>query len=205
MDKNIKVITCPQCGAPIKPGATKCEYCGAEFFVDSVSYLEKLDKDKIYRYISYYKNLIDNNLYSGEANLGIGICYLDLQLYTLAIKHLRIAVEQMPGYADGYYYYAVALFKGRKPKILTLSEIRTIERYLNAAVHLNNKSAKYFYLWAIIKYEFYIENGFRDDHPAFEELIKQAQSCTCNRSEVNKMLQWIPLTNRYLLKLINNC
>ena len=204
MNGNIKVETCPQCGAPVKVGGNKCEYCGAEFMVTSLVYLDKFDKSGINKYINYYKQLLKDNPDDGELNLAMGVCYLDLRLYDLAARHFTKAIEQIPDYSDVYYYYALALFKGRRPKVLTLTEIRKIEDYLNAAIQLDSSKSKYYYLLAVIKHDFYIKNGLKVNPPTFEELISQAKSKPYEETEIRKMLQLVPVNDQYLLNLLKN-
>jgi tetratricopeptide (TPR) repeat protein len=202
MKGNIKVETCPQCGALVKLGAKKCEYCGAEFLVTSFAYLDKFDKEGINKYVNYYKQLLKDNPDDGELNCAMGICYLDLKLYDLAIKYFAKAIEQLPDYGDAYYYYALALFKGRRPKILTLTEIRKIEEYLNAAIQIDNTKSKYYYLWALIKYDFYIKNGLKVNPPTHEELISQAKSALGEDTEIGKMLRHVPINDQDLINLL---
>lgn len=204
MNRNIKVETCPQCGAPVKLGSNKCEYCGSEFIVTSLAYLDKFDKTGINKYINHYKQMLKNNPDDGEINCAMGICYLDLKLYDLAIKYFAKAMEQIPDYADVYYYYALALFKGRRPKVLTLSEIRKIEDYLNAAIQIDNTKSKYYYLWALIKYDFYIKNGLKVNPPTFEELITQAKSKIYEETEIRKMLERVPINDQKLVNMLKN-
>jgi len=202
MGGNIKVETCPQCGAPVKVSANKCEYCESEFLVTSLAYLDKFDETGINKYINHYKNLLKENPDDGELNCAIGICYLNLRLYDLAIKYFAKAIEHLPGYGDVYYYYALALLKGRRPKVLPLTEIRKIEEYLNAAIQIDNTKSKYYYLWALIKYDFYIKNGLKVNKPTFEELISQAKSYTYEEAEIEKMLQHCPVNDQDLINLV---
>jgi len=202
MKGNIKVETCPQCGAPVKLGVNKCEYCGAEFLVTSLAYLDKFDKAGINKYINHFKQLLKDNPDDGELNCAMGICYLDLRLYDLASKYFAKAIEQIPDYGDAYYYYALALFKGRRPKILTLTEIRKIEEYLNAAIQIDNTKSKYYYLWALIKHDFYIKNGLKVNPPIFEELISQTDNKTYEQTEIEKMLQRVPINDQELINLV---
>lgn len=199
---NIKVETCPQCGAPVKLGAKKCEYCEAEFIVNSLAYLGKFDKTGINKYVNHYKKLLKDNPGNGELNLAMGICYLDLGLYDLATKFFSKAIEQIPDYGDAYYYYALALIKGRKPKVLTLTEIKKIEEYINAAIQIDNSRSKYYYLWALIKYDFYMKNGLRMSPPNFEKLIEEGNSKDYDRQEIDKMLQKIPVNDEKILSVI---
>lgn len=202
MNGNIKVETCPQCGAPVKLSVNKCEYCEAEFIVISLAYLDKFDKTGINKYINHYKQLLKDNPENGELNLAMGICYLDLVVYDLATKFFSKAIEQIPDYGDAYYYYALALIKGRKPKVLTLTEVKKIEEYVNAAIQIDNTKSKYYYLWALIKYDFYIKNGLKMRPPTLEELIEESNSKEYDRQEIDKMLQRIPVKDEEILNII---
>jgi tetratricopeptide (TPR) repeat protein len=202
MKGNIKVETCPQCGAPVKLGVNKCEYCEAEFLVTTLSYLDKFDKAGINKYINHYKQLLKDNPDDGELNCAMGICYLDLRLYDLASKYFAKAIEQIPDYGDVYYYYALALFKGKRPRVLSLTEIRKIEEYLNAAIQIDNTKSKYYYLWALIKHDFYIKNGLKVNPPTFEELISQTHNKTYEQTEIEKMLQRVPINDQELINLV---
>ena len=202
MNGNIKVETCPQCGAPVKLSVNKCEYCEAEFIVISLAYLDKFDKTGINKYINHYKQLLKDNPENGELNLAMGICYLDLGVYDLATKFFSKAIEQIPDYGDAYYYYALALIKGRKPKVLTLKEVKKIEEYVNAAIQIDNTKSKYYYLWALIKYDFYIKNGLKMRPPTLEELIEESNSKEYDRQEIDKMLQRIPVKDEEILNII---
>ncbi|MEM3112758.1 MAG: tetratricopeptide repeat protein [Candidatus Anstonellales archaeon] len=202
MEGSIKVETCPQCDAPVKVGTNKCAYCEAEFLVTSLAYLDRFDKSGINKYINHYKQLLKDDPNNGEINCAMGICYLDLGLYDLASKYFAKAIEQIPDYADAYYYYALALLKGKRPKVLTLTEIRKIEEYINAAIQIDNSKSKYYYLLALIKHDFYIKNGLKINPPSFEELICQANSLLYDRNEINKMLQRVPTNDQYLMNLV---
>jgi len=202
MNVNIKVETCPQCGAPVKLGASRCEYCGAEFIVTSLAYLDKFDKTGINKYINYYKQKLKDNPDDGELNCAMGICYLDLGLYDLATKYFAKALEQIPDYADVYYYYALALLKGKRPKLLGLTTIRKIEDYLNAAIQIDNTKSKYYYLSALIKHDFYIKNDLSVSPPTFEELITKAGSLQYEEVEIEKMLNRVAVKGQYLMDVV---
>lgn len=202
MGEDIKVLQCPQCGATAKLNINKCEYCGSEFIVTNLAYLDKFDKTGINKYINHYKQLLKVTPDNGEYNCAMGICYLDLKLFDLATKYFAIAIEQMPDNSDAYYYYAIALLKGRRPKILTLKEIEKIESYLSAATQIDSNKSKYFYLLALIKYDFYIANGLRINPPTFEELISEGNSKPFEKQENEKMLQRVPVGDTQILSLL---
>jgi len=73
---------------------------------------------------------------------------------------------------------------------------------LNAAIQIDNTKSKYYYLWALIKYDFYVKNGLKANPPTFEELISQAKSKLYEDTEIKKMLQLIPINDYYLINLV---
>ncbi len=127
---------------------------------------------------------------------------MDLGLYDLASKYFAKVIEQIPDCGDVYYHYALTLFKGKRPKVLPLTEIRKIEDYLNAAIQIDDSKSKYYYLLALIKHDFYIKNGLRINPPTYRELISEADSRPYERSEVEKMLQHVPINDPYLIDLL---
>jgi tetratricopeptide (TPR) repeat protein len=202
MNAGIKVEICPQCGAPATLSANKCGYCEAEFIITSIASLDRFDKAGINKYISHYKSLLKDEPDSGELNLAMGICNLDLGLYDLATKFFANAIEAVPDSADGYYYYSLAMVKGRKPKLLALSEVKKIEEYLQAAIQIDGSKAKYHYFWLIIKHEFYTKNGLRINPPTISDLVEQAKSAQYDQQEIAKLIARVSVTDPELLSII---
>jgi len=198
----VKIKICPQCGAPAKSGSRKCEYCGAEFLVSSLAYLDKFDKSGISKYVNHYKELLKVNSENGKVLFALGICYLNLRLYDMATTYLAKSIEQLPDFSESYYYYALSLFKHRKPKVLTLTEIKKIEDYINAAIQIDCTKSKYYYLLALVKHDFYLKNGLKINPPTFEELIDLAESCSYEREEIEDILQHVPITDQELIRCI---
>lgn len=184
-----KKLTCPQCGGHINFDINKCQHCKAEFFVTSLASLGSVDKSKINIYLNNYKKLLELDPNNGKYNYVLGICYLFLKSHDLAVKHFAKACEQMSDNADVYHYYALALFKGRRPKILTLSEIKQIEEYINTAIQMNDTKAKYYFLLALTKLDFYIRNGLKPTPPSHEYLFNEADSKDYENEEIERMIQ----------------
>lgn len=164
--------------------------------------LDHFDKTGINKYISHYKALLKEEPDNGELNLAMGICNLDLGLYDLATKYFEKAIESVPDNAEGYYYYGLAIVKGRKPKLLTFSEVKKLEEYLQAAIQIDGSKAKYYYLWLIIKHEFYAKNGLKINPPTMSDLIESASSAQYDEREIAKMMARVPVTDLELLNLI---
>jgi tetratricopeptide (TPR) repeat protein len=189
----IVVEECPKCGAPAPTAARRCAYCKAEFAIKTLSSLGSLDRSAINRYIAAYKRQLQTQPQDAEAALALGLCYLDLGLYDKAIELVNTAIAQMPEQADVYYYAAVALFKGRKPRTLTLNEIKHIESLLEAACQLDDDKAHYYYLRAVIKREYYSKNGLRVVGASDAELLTLARSRHVDGMELAKLLERIPM------------
>lgn len=202
MNAGIKVEICPQCGAPATLSAHKCGYCEAEFIITSMASLDRFDKTGINKYISHYKSLLKEEPDSGELNLAMGICNLDLGLYDLATKYFEKAIEAVPDSADGYYYYSIAIVRGRKPKLLTFNEVRKIEEYLQAAIQIDGSKSKYHYFWLIIKREFYVKNGLKINPPTMSDLTAGGNAGQYDRQEIEKMMARVPVTDPDLLSVI---
>lgn len=202
MNPTASVIVCPQCGHPAPLNTRRCEYCEAEFFIPSLGYLSKFDKGGIDKYIQHFKSSLRQNPGNAEAALSLGLCYLDLGLYDLAIKQIDKALEEMPEEADIYYYSAVALFRGRKPRILSLTEVKKIESLLEAACQLNDSQAKYYYLRALIKREYYLKNGMRIVGLGDGDLLAEAKARVVDPADLTKLLQRVPADDSPLLSAI---
>lgn len=201
---NLKVQTCPQCGAPAQLSSSRCGYCEAEFIVTSLASLERFDKAGIQKYLKHYRQRLGEEPENGEINLAMGICQLDLGLYDAAMQFFNEAVSHQRENPDGYYYQAIALIKGRKPKLLTLNEARKIEEKLRAATQINDTKAAYYYFWIIIKHEFYLKNGLREGDPSIRQLLEKAQEGQRDEQEIAKLLERVPVTDERLLKVITH-
>ena len=202
MDGPIKTLSCPKCGAPVKLDSNKCDYCGIEYFVSSLSYIGEFDKDGVNKYINYYGEVLKSNPDDCEANLAIGICYLNLGINELALKHITKAVEISPAMSAGYYYRALALIKGGAVNSLAMDEIKEIEKHISAAIKLDQTKPYYYYLWAIIKYKYYYKNALRITPPTIEELIEKGNSKPKEAKETKVMFNMFERIEKDVMDLI---
>lgn len=184
---NVSVINCPQCGAPASGSSKQCEFCESHFIVQSLSYLAKFDKQKINKYVSCYKDNLKQDPGNTVLATSIGLCYLDLGVYDLAQKYLLNAVENDPESSTAYFYYSLSLCKGKKPKLLTLTEVKKIEEYLNAAIMLNDSEASYYYFLLALRHEFYLKNGIKMPSPDVNEIIGILNRLPIDQDEIVKL------------------
>lgn len=144
-------LTCPRCGAGVSTEQKKCEYCHSPIVIENLDCLKNLNLDE---YIKTYNNILKNDKNNEEINSSIAMCYLKLKLYDKAIKYFDTAMDSNIDNSYIYFYYAIALLKGKKPFLTPLSQIKRIIELLNTAITLENK-AIYHYFLAYIKYDCY--------------------------------------------------
>lgn len=167
----------------------------------SFSVLGKAPNDEIHRTLEHYKVATAKNPGDGEAQYAVGLCYLQLGLHELAIKNFTRALELMPDYPDAYYYYGLSLIRGRRPKLLSLSEVKRIEDYLKTAVQLDARPAKYYYLAAILKYDYYLSNGLLCN-PSPDELFLMAEDKDQDAWEIERLLHSVPVRDPDLISKV---
>jgi hypothetical protein len=163
----------------------------------------RLTREEIQASISQYKLALATNYEDGDLHFQIGLLYLQLRLFDLALKHLRRAVDLCPEGADHYYYCAVAFFRGRRPKALMLQEAQAIERYVEAAISLDARPSKYFLLLALLKLDYYENNGLAVKRPSSRELVAEAKGKEIDIWEIDRLVDALALTDKELLSLVH--
>ncbi|MGE0127252.1 MAG: hypothetical protein AB7U82_04015 [Blastocatellales bacterium] len=119
---------------------------------------------------------------------------MKVRAYDEAITAFEEAIKIQPS-AQGYYYHALSLLQGRRPKLLTLTDAQAIEQKLRVAHELDSVQAHYLYLWALVKFDFYLANGFMLHPPGIEQLLAVAQSIPINRDATVEMLNHVQLSD----------
>ena len=187
----VGVRKCPQCGAPAPPSARQCEYCEVEFFVKNLAYLEKFDFSGVGKYLKHYKGLVDQDSQNNEGVLGLGLCYLQMGTYPLAQKQFEQIIETSPEGSPAYYYYVLACIAERRVMTLSFSEVRTLETYLNTAVGLDIEVPQYRLLLAMLKRDYYEENGMKVPPPSAEELLSGLYGETVYKDEIKYLIKCV--------------
>lgn len=164
--------------------------------------LGQLSREEIALAIREYKVALDNGVESGNAHFGLGLLYLQLRLHDLALTHFRKTVEHEPDFADGYYYVALTMLRGRRPKTLMIQEIRAIESQVGAALQLDPRPAKYYFLLAAVRYDYYLSNGLSSPLPLPRDLLAMASDKEYDSCEVQRLLDSITLRDEALVAQI---
>jgi len=183
----MEICECPQCGAVASPSSKKCEYCKAEFFITSIAYLSSFDSSGIKKYMQHYKSLTKTAPDDAEGQLGLGICYLQLGMFPLALKAFDNVISSVPDVAQSYYYRCLALIAGRRIKTLNLKEIREIETNLSTAIQLDENQYHFWILLAFIKHDYYLTSGMKIPTPTHTELLAQVQKKKFVFAEIDRL------------------
>ena len=108
----IMALSCPVCGAPLKPGDEKCSFCGSYIFIKTD--LPRLDRHSlnqavIQEHITDFRRRIRSDQYDEEAHYGLGVAYFSLGLTDEAVDELSQAARLMPENPHIQAQLAVAL------------------------------------------------------------------------------------------------
>jgi tetratricopeptide (TPR) repeat protein len=179
----------------------------SQFFINNLnitrlSQLDRIDEATQQKLISLYENQVRAS--SGQANyhFALGLFYLDRRLYARAVKALENAHDCDPLSAHTLYYLALAYLAGREPGSLRLVTIRQIEECLRAVIDIDGTQAHYYYLWALIKYEYYVVNGLDDAPPTVTKLMNGARAIPLDEGEVRHMLEHVQVSGNPVLDVM---
>lgn len=136
--------------------------------------------------------------------LNKGLQLLNQRAYQEAINVLSEATKTDPSISDAYYYLAIALLGGKKPKKVDGWTIKSIEEKLNSAVYGVANPSKVYVVWAIVKHGYYIMNGFLERPPTSAQLFSQGESIQAEHAKEilyhlhdPKNPYWIQLHNKF--------
>lgn len=193
----LRLENIPEHLTPVLSLGQGCLYRYTDFQI-----LGRMSRDEINSVIQQYKASIAAGEEDADAHLSLGLLYLQLRLYDLTVRSFKRAIDLDPGMADAYYYLALASIRGRRPKTLTLQEARAVEQYASAALELDDRQAKYYYLLAAVKQDYYVANGLSAPPPVPAALFDMARDKDHDSWEVERLLAALPLNDTALLSRI---
>ena len=103
--------------------------------------------------------------------------------FSQAITLFEKAIEINPNLAEVYYYLAMAMLRGARPKLVSLSTIRRIEKLLKTASQLQPQMGGVYILWALVKFDYYVLNGMYDRPPTYQELLRKKRSISHTQTQ----------------------
>lgn len=160
----IEILCCASCGASLAPKAMKCDFC------DSINvFTTKSNPLKLNAILS--KQYLNSGQLSTD-KVNTALLHLNLKNYEIAKKLLELEIENNPINADAYFYCAICFINGKRIKSLAFSDIKKITQYINSAIQIN-EDAKYYFLSAIINYEYFEGNGMILPEPNYYILLQK--------------------------------
>jgi len=199
---NVEILRCKGCGANLSPENTTCNYCFSENIVKANENPFNLGQMLAKQYANYFKVKVQSNPLDVNAVFSLGLLSLNLKLYDLAIKNFQKAVELNPEEPEIHYFLALSMIKGRRPKTIPFKEIKEIEQFINSALQLGDK-AKYYYLAAIINFDFYASNGMKVPQPDYNELFYNARYAEAEPIENKILLDNVIIREEKLIEILN--
>jgi len=160
----IEILCCASCGASLAPKAMKCDFC------DSLNvFTTKTNPLKLSAILS--KQYLNSGQLSTDT-VNTALLHLNLKNYEIAKKLLELEIENNPINTDAYFYCASSFINGKRIKSLAFSDIKKITLYISSAMQIKD-DAKYYFLSAIINYDFFEGNGMLLPEPNYYTLLEK--------------------------------
>ena len=188
-------LSCSGCGAPVDPGAKRCEYCRRAIVLSGSSEIlntpEPLLRDLMRQ---YEQGNVAERVAAGAAggavapqrvDFSIGLCCLKLKLYDKAAEKFDAAIDDTPGSADVYFYGAIARLGGRKAFLSPMPVIRKVMEYLEAARSLEDKGLYSFFM-GYVKYDFFARK-FLKISPDYKAEVARALQIGVTQNEADML------------------
>lgn len=143
---------------------------------------------------------------SADANalLTKGVQLLEAKSYKQAIIFLRAAIQGDPLLANAYYCLAIALLKGKRPKVLQRRQVEEIDQLLTTAIAVGDSDGTVKWFQVLLRHDYYIENRMKCPSPSVQEIITSINPGTINISRLKKLLIQLPMTNNQLYNQLFN-
>lgn len=179
----------------------------------AIDFRGKSDKQKIIeirKIVEILKEIKSKGALSGEsaALLKQGIRLLEALAFEEAIEVFAIAIKAEPLAPATNYYFALASLRGTRPSRRNKSEIDRICQHLERACRFEHPQAHYFYLLALIKYDFCSRHGFKIPYDDIGAMISEAENYPVNRTAVEEMFRLTGIedtpVDRYILEKLNS-
>lgn len=130
--------------------------------------------------------------------LNQGIQQLRATAYQAAITTLKEVVRLDPSMRSASFYLAIALLRGRRPKVLTRTDIQGIDELLCAATATASKRGVFVWFRALIRDDYFSSNGLLCPPPSVQELISTAMASQTDLDELRVMLDILPMQQNKL-------
>lgn len=126
--------------------------------MENTTSLKTIQKQVVAKYETLYKT-ISHDASNPEAEYSLGIMHLYKHQYNFAKKHFINAIDQLHEDSDLYFYYALSLLDGKRPRLSNLANVRDAIQQLQQAIDLQD-NGKYHYAYGLLLEDFYEAKHF---------------------------------------------
>lgn len=134
--------------------------------------------------------------------LGKAVRLLQTGHYEEALQQLDKVLLADEEIADAYYYHGLAMLKGKRPKSALKTCADKITRNLSAAIGLDPRQAHYYYLLALVWYDFFVMNGFYVKQNEIESLLVEATSHPVDVPKCEELLRHTNFPNSPIVDIL---
>lgn len=127
-----------------------------------------------------------------------GIKHLQAKSYQLAIDLLKEAVKIDSSLANAYYCLALALLKGKRPKVLQRKEIEEIDEHLCSSAVMGDSDGTVQWFRALVRDDYYRGNRLTSPSPSVGEIVSSIQ--TTNIERLQELLKNLPMSDNQLYR-----
>ncbi len=184
---HIVEMSCPGCGARVQINQKDCEYCHAPVVISSMSEIFSMPATNIQKYSKSYESNLKDEPTNAEINNSLGMCYLKMGFYEKALEKFSVAIEQDFNNSETYLFAAICVLAGRKPFITPRCDIDKIERYIDAALMIEERGIFRFFQ-AYIKHD-YFKRKFFNTSPSWDVCLKQGSYLGFSELDIKQLFQ----------------
>lgn len=155
---------------------------------------------KVQGFIQENHGTVNQYLISQDPNMlfNQGIQLLEAKSYQPSINLLKDAIKTDPSVYHVYYYLALALLRGRRPKILKRSEIEEIDQLLTTATAMGDSDATIQWFRALVRDDYYSGNRMKCPSPSVANILESIHPSETNIDRLRILLAKLPMTDNQL-------
>lgn len=130
--------------------------------------------------------------------LNQGTQLLEAKSYQQATDLLRATIKVDPSLASAYYYLALALLKGKRPKILQRSQIEEIDQLLCTATAMGDFDGTVQWFRALLRQDYYSGNRMNCPPPSVSEIVSSINPGATSLKRLQMLLIKLPMSDDQL-------
>lgn len=172
----------------------------AETYIEAVSLSIPFNLHQLEMIAEAFKAQIGESFVAQKGDFALGLYYLDYMHYRKAINAFAKAHDTSPISGKPLYYETLARCGvwRQKPSRINRQDVQNMEEDLALATETEDSQAHYWYLWALIKHEYYKQNYLRMDAPLVGELLVKAKELFIASTDKKALLGEIRQMQRHV-------